>query len=68
MKGVCVVSACSFVRKRRVVFRGQAVTVPLSCEAQRETFSKITTSFNIRFTAPPELLLLDLARSKLSFR
>ncbi|MPC37508.1 hypothetical protein E2C01_030988 [Portunus trituberculatus] len=38
---------------RRVVFRGQSVTVPLSCETQRETFSEIRTSFNGKFTIPP---------------
>ncbi|MPC24133.1 hypothetical protein E2C01_017205 [Portunus trituberculatus] len=31
-------------------------------------FSEITTSFNERFTAPPELVLLEFAGSKLSFR
>ncbi|MPC18603.1 hypothetical protein E2C01_011491 [Portunus trituberculatus] len=68
MKDVCVACAYSFVRRRRVVFRGQAVTTSLSCETQRETFSEITTSFNGTFTAPSELLLLELAGSKLSFR
>ncbi|MPC28449.1 hypothetical protein E2C01_021656 [Portunus trituberculatus] len=45
----------------------QAVTARLSCETPRETFSDITTSFNGEFTAPPELVLLDLVGSKLSF-
>ncbi|MPC89079.1 Ragulator complex protein LAMTOR2 [Portunus trituberculatus] len=31
-------------------------------------FSEITTSFNGEFTAPPELVLLDLTGSKLMFR
>ncbi|MPC20710.1 Proto-oncogene tyrosine-protein kinase Yrk [Portunus trituberculatus] len=44
------------------------MTAPLNCETQRETFSEITTSFNGKFTAPPELVLLDLVGSKLSFR
>ncbi|MPC44071.1 hypothetical protein E2C01_037732 [Portunus trituberculatus] len=56
------------MRRRRVVFRGQAVTAPLSCEIQRKAFSEITTSFNGRFTAPSELVLLDFTGSKPSFR
>ncbi|MPC62840.1 hypothetical protein E2C01_056930 [Portunus trituberculatus] len=47
---------------------GQAETAPLSCETQKKTFSEITTSFDGRFTTPPELVPLQLAGSKLSFR
>ncbi|MPC91501.1 hypothetical protein E2C01_086541 [Portunus trituberculatus] len=44
------------------------MTAPLSCETRRETYSETTTSFNERFTAPPELVLLDLTGSKSLFR
>ncbi|MPC65212.1 hypothetical protein E2C01_059344 [Portunus trituberculatus] len=47
-----ILSACSLVRKRRVVISGQVVTASLSCEIQRETFSKVTTIFMVSQSTP----------------
>ena len=49
------------------VFRGQAVTISLCCETQRETFNEVTTGFNDKFTASSEPVLLDLTGSNYCF-
>ena len=47
--------------------RAKAVTVPLCCETQRETFSEVTAGFNDKFTASQEPVLLDLTGSNSYF-
>ena len=43
------------------------MTALLYCEMQREVFSEGTVSFNDKFTAPPELVLLHLIGNNYRF-
>ena len=49
--------------EEEVVFRGQAVTIPLCYETRRETFIEVTSDFYDKLTVRPDPVPLDLPGS-----